>query len=104
MTNIITRKLKDHESAQARVRIYEDENGTRQRIELISYTTMVCAMKLRDDGNYVECTGTYSATTRKHIGWFVREYLPSFISYYTMKNIVGKGDCLIDYSNSTVKA
>ena len=104
MTNIITRKLCDHASAAAKVRIYEDENGTRSRIELISYSTMVCAMEFRDDANYVECTGTYSATTRKHIGWFVREYMPTFMHYSTFRDIVGKGFCVVDYDNCTVKA
>lgn len=67
--------LKNHEHASAYVRIYND--GT---IELISYTTLVC--RISSEG-LLTCTGTYSATTRKHIGWFMREYLNS--NYHVAK-------------------
>ena len=77
------RKFDDHKSAAAW--IYETEN----EISLISYTTRVVTMKKGKDRK-VECTGTYSATTRKHIGWFVREFMPD-LSYYSMKEIAGKG-------------
>lgn len=90
MMNQFFRKLKDHESAQAKVRITEDENGTRRAIELISYNTNVCGIYFNEDGDYLECSGTRSQTTRKHIGWFCREYLPRF-NYFTFKNIVDKG-------------
>ena len=40
-------------------------------IRLVSYTTVVCELTV--DG-WLTCTGTYSATTRKHIGAFMREY------------------------------
>ena len=39
---------------------------------LFSYTTLV--IELTHDG-WLTCTGTYSATTRKHIGAFMREYI-----------------------------
>ena len=52
------------------------ENG----VDLYSYTTMVISIK----DNWLYCTGTYSATTRKHIGCFLKEYAPR-ISYYTVK-------------------
>lgn len=38
----------------------------------------------------MECTGTYSATTRKQMAWFLKEYAPD-LTYYDMKAIVGKG-------------
>lgn len=60
---------------QCGVNIHED--GT---IELYSYTTMVIRIK----DNWLYCTGTYSATTRKHIGCFLKEYAPR-VSYYTVK-------------------
>lgn len=77
------RKFDDHKAASAW--IYEDE----KEVSLISYTTRVVTMKKGKDRK-VECTGTYSATTRKHIGWFVREFMPD-LSYYSMKEIAGKG-------------
>ena len=77
------RKFDDHKAASAW--IYETEN----EISLISYSTRVITMKKGKDIQ-VECTGTYSATTRKHIGWFVREFMPD-LSYYDMKNIAFKG-------------
>lgn len=38
---------------------------------LRSYETNVCQI---DAAGWLTCTGTYSATTRKHIGAFLREY------------------------------
>lgn len=78
------RRIKGHESASVKVRI----NGN--TIELISYTTMVVRITMDGIKRMIECTGTYSATTRKHIGWFLKEYA-SDLSYYDMKAIVGNG-------------
>lgn len=50
-------------------------------IHLISYTTRVISI---DREGWMECTGTYSATTRKHIGAFLREYAPQ-LNYYDAK-------------------
>lgn len=50
-------------------------------IHLISYTTRVISI---DAEGWLECTGTYSATTRKHIGAFLKEYAPS-LHYYDAK-------------------
>lgn len=57
--------LSGHESAQAQVLHI---NGVRA---LVSYTTTVAL--LNSDG-WLEFTGLYSMTTRKHIGWFLKEY------------------------------
>ena len=57
--------------------IVKNENG----IHLISYTTLVCSI---DNMGFLSCTGTYSATTRKHIGAFLKEYAPR-LSYYDAK-------------------
>lgn len=76
------KRFEDHKAAQAW--IYEDE----REISLISYSTKVITIRKSD--RKVECTGTYSRTTIKHIGWFVRDFLPGY-SYYDMKAIVGKG-------------
>lgn len=59
------RYLTGHESAQAQVL-----HINRVRA-LISYTTTVAL--LNSDG-WLEITGLYSNTTRRHIRWFLNEY------------------------------
>lgn len=59
-----TRKFNDHVHAQAY--IIDRDSGDK---ELISYTTRVCAVY----GDWLVVYGLYSATTRKHIGWFMKE-------------------------------
>ena len=54
-----------------------NENG----IHLISYTTLVCSI---DNDEFLSCTGTYSATTRKHISAFLKEFAP-MLSYSDAK-------------------
>lgn len=61
------RKLQSMPYAQAHVEIDSENN-----IYLFSYVTLVCAITA--DG-WLICTGTYSQTTRKHIGAFMREYV-----------------------------
>ena len=56
-------------------------------IHLISYTTLVCSI---DNNGYLTCTGTYSATTRKHIGAFLKEYAPK-LSYHNAKHAYENG-------------
>lgn len=86
MTNtIITKKLHNHESSQCRVTISGDE------INFISYTTRVVTIKHDENGNrMVECTGTYSVTTKKQMGWFLREYA-SDLTGKQMAEIVNRG-------------
>ena len=75
------KNLKDHKSAHAYVRIGDDG-----RITLVSYWTEV----IRIDANgWIECTGTYSATTIRHIGWFMKEYTNK--DYYFAKELFEKG-------------
>lgn len=50
-------------------------------IHLISYSTRVISI---DPEGWLECTGTYSATTRRHIAAFLCEYAPA-LSYYDAK-------------------
>lgn len=64
---MIIKKLSAMPYAQAHVEIDNDGNTY-----LYSYVTLVC--ELTADG-WLTCTGTYSATTRKHIGAFMREYV-----------------------------
>ena len=83
------KKLKDHQYAQCKVKVYEDG-----RITLISYNTEVIraiphSRKLSSYELY--CTGTYSRTTIRHISWFMDEYF-GIASYYDMKRIAGTTD------------
>lgn len=68
--------MPEHESAQCRILVRED--GT---MLLRSYDTIVLA--LSRDG-WLECSGLYSRTTIKHIGWFMRNYGRG-CTYYTAK-------------------
>lgn len=70
--------LAEHKSAQCRVRLYD--NGD---ICLQSYNTDVIYYAHKT--GFLYCTGTYSATTRKHISWFLREYFPN-VSYQEMRD------------------
>lgn len=65
-----------HEYASTHVRIYDDNT-----VEMYSYAT--CIIKITPDG-WLSCTGLYSMTTIKHIGWFMRE---RGMSYYTAKRM-----------------
>ena len=60
------KKLKFMPSAQAHI-----EQDTQGNTILISYTTKI--LTLTPDG-WLTCTGLYSATTRRHISAFMREY------------------------------
>lgn len=91
----ITRKLTDHEHAQANV-VIQDSITIPQVIDiaLISYITTVIWVSIDcyTKTVFVQCTGLYSRTTIKHIGWFCREYLNC--SYYDIKEIAGTGEVI----------
>ena len=74
------RKLKDHKYAQCKVLV------TPNQIAFVSYRTTVIVADL--ETREIECGGTYSQTTRKQIGWFLKEYFPN-VSYYDIKEIAG---------------
>lgn len=74
------RKLKDHKYAQCKVLV------TSKQIAFISYYTTVIMVDLV--ARTIECTGTYSATTRRQISWFLREYFPN-VNYSDIKRIAG---------------
>lgn len=74
------KKLEHHKQAKCYVVIEND--GT---INFISYATLVITAVPQFNGKYeLFCTGTYSQTTRKQIGWFLKEYFGD-INYYHMK-------------------
>lgn len=72
--------LAGHESAQAGVRF-----ASYGAIELWSYATHVCTIK----GDLVYCFFNGTATTRKHIGWFMREYAKSYYQVAKMSADTG---------------
>ena len=57
--------------------ILEIEGG----IALQSYNTVVATI----ENGWLKINGLYSATTRRHIGWFVKEY--ANMSYQTAKRL-----------------
>ena len=85
-------KLASHQYAKCCVSVYR-EDGRVTSVSLVSYSTDVCGIYLDEvDGAWhLYCTGTYSQTTRKQIGWFARElcyaYAPCEIDYYGFKAI-----------------
>lgn len=72
--------LQGHKQAQAWA--YRNDRG---EWGLMSYNTKIIIVK----GSRVLATGTYSRTTIKHIGWFLREYLPD-LSYQDIKTLIMK--------------
>jgi hypothetical protein len=70
------KKLTEHPYSQCHVEI--DGMGG---IHFISYKTEV--ITISPEG-WLTCHGLYSATTRKQIGWFMREYCSPF-TYYGAK-------------------
>lgn len=61
------KKLSDHVYSQCHVEIAP--NGD---VHFFSYTTLVCSI----EAGWLSCSGLYSMTTRKQIGWFLKEYAP----------------------------
>ena len=76
------RALSHLPTAQAGVCFTEHGN-----IKLVSYSTTV--LVLTGEG-WMTCSGLYSATTRKHIGAFLKEYAPN-VSFSTISNMVKGG-------------
>lgn len=70
-----TAYINGHKYAQCGVIHYT--NGD---ITLRSYSTDVVII----ENNWLRCTGTYSRTTIKHIGWFMRAL---GFDYYTAKSL-----------------
>ena len=85
-------KLDSHKYANCHVSV-SCKDGRMTGVSLWSYSTDVCGIYLDEDDDawHVYCTGTYSQTTRKQIGWFARElcyaYAPCEIDYYDFKAI-----------------
>ena len=85
---MIISRLQDHKSAQCHI-----EYNT-EAVRFISYRTMVIeALHIEGNTWRIGCTGTYSRTTIRQIGWFLKEYFPS-LNYYDMKSIAGTNTML----------
>ena len=78
---MITR-LKNHSQANCYVEILEDG------VRLISYTTPVCEIR----SEVLVVFGLYSMTTRKHIGYFLKEFAP-YLNYQIAKKCYEEGLC-----------
>lgn len=79
--------FKNHPYCQAKIYINDEAKEGEYKIVLQSYNTFVLYI---DNNDILDCTGLYSRTTIKHIGYFLREFYPS-ISYYDVKNAYNKG-------------
>ena len=71
----VAKKLDRMPYAQAGIIYYDNGDPA-----LISYETKVCEIV----EGWLHCYGTFSATTRKHIGAFLREVAPS-VTYHDAK-------------------
>ena len=71
-------KLKNHPYAQCSVRVQTDGS-----VVFTSYNTDVIYI---DKDGWLCVSGLYSATTRKQIGYFLKEYVPT-LSYQDIKSL-----------------
>lgn len=92
MKNITIKKLSTMPYAQAHIEIMPD--GSKQ---LFSYVTRVLEV---DNEGFVTVYGLYSATTRKHISAFAKEYLAP-LNYYNLKEAYN-GNYKINYLTGEV--
>ena len=74
-------KLKNHPYAQCAVRELIDGS-----VVFTSYNTDVIYI---DKDGWLSVSGLYSATTRKQIGYFLKEYVPQ-LNYYAIKKLYSK--------------
>lgn len=93
-TVFVDRKLRYMPYAQCGVRI--DDNGA---ITFVSYDTEVITI---DPMGWLTCTGTYSQTTRKQIGYFLREYAYN-IHYYDAKRCYEDNETVNIYTREFAK-
>lgn len=89
--NYTVEALRDHRYAQCAVKLHDTGD-----LVLRSYSTDV--LYYRKATRTLYCSGLYSATTRRHIVWFLREYLPK-ISYQNVKAAY-ENDCSVWLSDS----
>ena len=83
------KKLNAMPYAQAHIEIYDDT------AYLFSYYTLVATVRIEENEKWIRCYGLYSATTRKHISAFAKEYGLTFEQF---KKIAGEG---YEYNTAT---
>lgn len=86
-------KLKNHPYAQCSVRVLIDGS-----VVFTSYKTDVIYI---DNEGWLYVTGLYSATTRKQIGYFLKEYVP-FLSFQDIKSLY-YNKCLLNIYTAEIK-
>lgn len=85
------RKFVDHPHAQAQIFTYPDGHQA-----LISYVTTVIEI---DREGWLHVNGLFSMTTRKHIGWFMREL---GFNYQTAKRLYEDGKEMNIYTGEVI--
>ena len=110
----VTRKyrLNSMRSAQCHVNITNDMNCDSVSIELVSYSTSVCKIILSRStvGKTAElwASGTYSATTARHINRFTNEFCERNLYYEVKETCGGYGEykkvCDIDFDTAMTEA
>ena len=93
-TVFVDKRLRYMPTAQCGVRF--DEHGA---ITLVSYDTEVITI---DPMGWLTCTGTYSQTTRKQIGFFLKEYAPN-VGYYDAKRCYENNETINIYTREIVR-
>ena len=88
----MTIKLTAHPHANARIII------TPAVTTLVSYSTAVIDI---DANGWLSCSGLYSMTTRKQIGWFLKEYAPA-ITFQMVKKCVETDTMINIYTGEIV--
>lgn len=92
-------RIDEHEKAATHMRIYLTD--TEASIGFWSYKTLVMSVHVPNTNNkkytfnapYIRITGLYSATTRKHIGWWMKllvnmGVVPCNWNYFTVKQAI----------------
>ena len=87
-------KLKNHPYANCSVRVLLDGS-----VVFTSYITDVIYI---DKDGWLYVSGLYSATTRKQIGWFLKEYVPA-LSYQDIKSLYYNNRALNIYTGEIKK-
>ena len=91
---MVDKRLTEMPKAQCGVRF--DKHGG---ITFVSYDTEVITI---DPMGWLTCTGTYSATTRRQIGRFLKEYAPK-LSYYDAKRCYENNETMNIHTGEIVK-
>ena len=95
-------KLYPHRYAQCHIEtVVSNITDEIEAVRFVSYDTLVIEARQYHGTTYtgrnlytLECTGTYSQTTRKQIGWFLNECFPG-VKYCNVKPIAGTGKMLV---------